>query len=255
MLLVVDVGNTNICFGAFKGEELLTEVRLRTDLRLTADEYESALYSLFERRLGAAVVFSKAIVSSVVPPLNPIIQILLKKVWNLEALWVGPGIKTGIQIRIEEPKQAGSDRIVNSVAVKVLYGAPAIVVDFGTATTFDFVSNEGYEGGIIAPGPLLALDALVNNTAKLPKIDLAFPAKAIGKNTVSAMQSGAVYGYLGLVEGLLERIQAEVGKVRFVVATGGLGRLFSEGTKSINHYDPHLTLKGLKILSQLNHDR
>ncbi len=175
---------------------------------------------------------------SVVPPVTPEVVRFVREQLTCEPIVVGPGIKTGVAVKTSDPAAVGADRIVNAAAVKVLYGAPALVIDFGTATTFDYVNAHGdYEGGIIAPGPALALDGLVRNTAKLPRIELVVPKHVVGKNTVSAMQSGVVLGYLCMVEGLIEKIVGEVGPIPHVIATGGLGKLFSDNSKKINSYE------------------
>lgn len=257
MLIVFDIGNTNIVVGCFDGNELMAQFRLATNAVRTNDEYFAILDSLLQREFGAKYSFKACIISSVVPPLTPQIVRLVKDAFALDAILVGPGIKTGVQIKISEPTTVGADRVVNSVAVKELYGTPALVVDFGTATSFDYVSKEGnYEGGIIAPGVLSALDGLVRNTAKLPRIELEWPKSLIGKGTVHAMQVGSVVGYVCMVDGLIERIIAEVGTINHIVATGGLGELFTKHSSKIKHYDAHLTLKGLRILADINsHDR
>ncbi len=251
-LLVVDIGNTNIVFGIFAGDEMVTEFRCRTDSSTTIDEYEVFLATLLARQKAPRKI-SRAIISSVVPPVTPTIVRLLEERFSVTPLVVGVGIKTGIKIAVPEPHTVGADRIVNTVAAKHLFGSPALVVDFGTATTIDYLSADGaYQGGVIAPGPILALESLSSRTAKLPRVELAWPKSVVGNTTVTCMQSGAVVGYLCLVEGLIERIQAEVGRIEHVVATGGLGRLYSEHSKVISRYDPHLTLKGMKILADLN---
>lgn len=252
-LLVVDVGNTNIVIGGFVGDELTFEIRLATEQSRTIDEYEAVLRVLLEQKLGPKFNFTGAIVSSVVPPVTPTIIKLLNDRFGVNPLVVGPGIKTGVAIKVPDPTSVGADRIVNSVAAKALFGTPALVIDFGTATTFDFISSAGaYEGGIIAPGPVIALESLVRNTAKLPRIELAWPKAVVGNSTVTAMQSGAVIGYLCLVDGLIDRICKEQGAIKHVIATGGLGRLYSEHSERIVSYDAQLTLKGMKIIFDLN---
>jgi len=253
MLLTIDIGNTNIVLGVFRGEDLVAEFRLKTDLLRTVDEYCALMLPLVERKLGKDVKWSGAVVSSVVPPLTDGIVQAVKQAFSLDCLVVGPGTKTGIAIRVDDPRAVGADRIVNSVAVKVLHGTPALVVDFGTATTIDYVSAEGnYEGGVIAPGLLLSLEALVRNTARLPRIELQWPASVIGKGTVSAMQSGTMVGYVCMVEGLIERIQRETGKIEHLVATGGLGGMLVQHSAVVREYDPYLTLKGLRIIYGMN---
>ncbi|RIL11905.1 MAG: type III pantothenate kinase [Proteobacteria bacterium] len=253
VLLAFDIGNTNIVAGCFKGEELLFEVRLKTDAGRTLDEYAALLAVRFQDRLGSRPEFRSCIISSVVPPVTPDIVRYVKEALQLDPLLVGPGIKTGIAIRINDPSTLGSDRIVNAVSAKKYYGHPCVVIDFGTATSFDVLGGSGdYEGGIIAPGVNVALDSLVKNTAKLPRIELAWPKTIIGKGTVHAMQSGSVAGYVCMVDGLVDLIAQELGELKSVVATGGLGRLMASHSKRINQYDPHLTLKGLQILAEIN---
>lgn len=253
MLLAFDIGNTNIVVGGFDGEKLLFELRLKTDQGRTIDEYAVMLLSLIERRLGSNPKFDGCIVSSVVPPLTPDICRMAKVHFGLEAMIVGPGIKTGLSIKTADPGAVGADRIVNAVAAKELYGLPAIAVDFGTATSFDYVSAGGaYEGGVIAPGAVVAMESLVRNTAKLPRIELVWPKSVIGKGTVAAMQAGTVVGYVCMVDGLIQRMIQEVGPVEHVVATGGLGKLFAAHSSCIKSYDPHLTLTGLRIIAGMN---
>ncbi len=253
MLLAIDIGNTNIAVGVFESDNLLTEVRLKTDQARTVDEYCATLFSVFERKLGSNIKFSGCIVSSVVPPLTDTICRVVKEGFGVESLVVGVGIKTGVSVKVDEPRAVGADRIVNSVAAKKLFGTPALVVDFGTATTFDYVSADGsYEGGIIAPGLNLSVNALVQNTSRLPKIELQWPEHVVGKNTVAAMQSGVMIGYLSLVEGLIDRIIGEKGEIKYIVTTGGLGRVLSAHSEKLKNYDPYLTLKGLRFIYELN---
>ena len=253
MLLVVDIGNTNIVIGAFKGEELLFEFRLKTDPGRTIDEYSALLCSLIDRKLGAGAKFSECVISSVVPPLTNDLVRLVEESFGVQPLVVGPGIKTGLSIKIANPSTVGADRVVNAVAAKVLFGTPALVIDFGTGTTFDYISKDGsYKGGVICPGAYIALDALVKNTAKLPRIEFAWPKSFVGRDTISAMQAGAVGGYVCMVDGIVDRMIQELGPIEHIVATGGLGRVFSAHSARIKRYDPHLTLKGMKILADLN---
>lgn len=253
MLLCFDIGNTNIVVGCFDGEQLVAEVRLMTVRERTVDEYAAHLLSILERRIGTSIPVDTCIISSVVPPLTPIIAGVVRQHFKIEALIVGPGIRSGLSIKVSDPLSVGADRIVNAVAVRELYGTPALVVDFGTATSFDYVNAQGvYEGGAIAPGIGIALDSLVRNTAKLPRIEVAWPDSVLGKNTISAMQSGTVVGYLELVDGLIERFERELGVIPHIVATGGLGELFTKHSRKIKNYDPHLTLRGLRIIARLN---
>ena len=253
MLLVIDIGNTNIVVGCFEGETLRFEFRLKSDTGRTVDEYAALLFPLFDREFGKKTAFSGAIVSSVVPPLTSDIVQMLEERFSLKPLVVGPGIKTGIAIRLSEPSSVGADRVVNGVAARELYGKPALVVDFGTATTFDYVNAAGdYEGGVIAPGLTVSLESLVSRTAKLPRIELVWPQSVIGKSTVQAMQSGALVGYVAMVDGLIDEIVKETGPLSHIVATGGLGEIITKHSRRIKTFDPHLTLKGMRIIAALN---
>lgn len=253
MLLVIDIGNTNIVVGVYEGDNLAAELRFKSDSSRTVDEYAALILPSLRAKFKQDVKFSKCIISSVVPLLTPVICKLIEEFFEVTPLLVGPGIKTGLQIKVHEPASVGADRIVNSLAAKKLFGNPVIVVDFGTATSFDFVNKDGdYEGGIIAPGLNLSLDSLVKNTAKLPSIDIVWPKTVIGKNTTAAMQAGVVMGYVCMVDGLIEMMLKESGPVNKIVATGGLGELITKHSKSITAYDKHLTLFGLKLLSDLN---
>jgi len=252
MLLAFDIGNTNLVLGCFKDDELLFEFRLKTDPDRTIDEYAGLLFALFARKLGEDFQFKKSIISSVVPDITKDIVRLVEDSFQVTPLVVGPGIKTGIDIKLADPSSVGSDRIVNAVAVKKLYGTPALVVDFGTATSFDYVSEKGvYEGGIIAPGLKVSLDSLVRQTAKLPRIELTYPKQVVGTSTATAMQSGALIGYVCLVEGLIDKIEEEKGPLSHVIATGGLGSLIAKHCRQKIQYEPHLTLRGLKIIADL----
>ncbi len=253
MLLAFDIGNTNIVVGGFKGEDLLFEFRLKTDPGRTIDEYAAILLTLFRERLGAEYAFESCIICSVVPPITPEIVKVVEERLKIHTVVIGPGTKTGLPIKIAEPTSVGADRVVNAVAAKELFGSPALVIDFGTATSFDYVGPKGtFEGGVIAPGVTTSLEGLVRNTAKLPRIELAWPKSLVGKNTVHAMQVGAVVGYMYLIDGLIEGIEKEVGTIPHIIATGGLGALYSSHSKRIKVYDPHLTLKGMRIIAALN---
>ena len=190
-----------------------------------------------------------------VPQLTLALAETVKRVSSIDPIIVGPGVKTGIQLRVSNPAGVGADRVVNAVAAKFKFGTPALVIDFGTATTFDVVSAEGnYEGGVICPGPYVSVESLVSRTAKLPRIELVWPKSVIGKNTVEAMQSGAVIGYACLVDGLIEKICEEAGPIEHVIATGGLGRLFAGCCKRIKSYEPALTLEGMRIIAEMNRE-
>lgn len=252
MLLTIDIGNTNIAVGCFEGAELRSEIRLTTLPSRTLDEYEALLIAVLERRVPGIQV-DRCIISSVVPPITPDIAAVVERAFGIQPLVVGPGIRTGIQLKVPDPLSVGADRVVNSIAARHLFGTPALVVDFGTATTFDVINKDGdYEGGIIAPGVRIALEALVARTAKLPRIELSWPKSVVGKGTVPAMQSGTVIGYLCLVEGLIARIVEERGPIPHLVATGGLGRVFCEHSKVLTTYDPHLTLHGMRLIADMN---
>lgn len=253
MLLAFDIGNTNISVGGFIGEELKFHFQLKTDVDRTLDEYSALLMSIFQQRVSPGEKVEKGIISSVVPPLTQNIQCLIEKFFDIEPLVVGPGVKTGISVSTTDPSGVGADRVVNAVAAKNFYGTPAFVVDFSTATSIDYVSTDGaYAGGIIMPGLRISLDALVERTAQLPRIDIAWPKHVIGRNTREAMQSGAVLGYVSMVEGVLSRASAEVGGVRNVIVTGDLGELFVEHSEQYKIFDQFLTLKGLQVIAGLN---
>ncbi len=253
-LLVVDVGNTNIVLGIYSGAQLVTSWRLATARDRTADEYGIVARQLI--RSVFAEPLDGAIVASVVPPLNGVIAEMISKYFNVDALFVEPGIKTGLSIQTENPLEVGADRIVNAVAAFDLFGGPTVVVDFGTATTFDLVSAAGeYRGGVIAPGLTISSEALFARAARLPRVDIKRPANLIGTNTVSSMQSGIYFGYLGLVDGILSRMKQEIPGLRRVVATGGLASLLVGESEYIDEVDPELTLKGLKLIYERQHTK
>ena len=256
MLLAIDAGNTNIVFALFDGERKAAEWRGATDARKTSDDFAVWLTPLLQSVKIEFTQISAAIISSVVPSLDFALKTLCEKHFHVTPQSVQYGkTKINFGIKLAHPEQLGADRIVNTVAVKAEYAYPAIIIDFGTATTFDVLNADGdYIGGIIAPGPHLSLQALYNAAAKLPPIDLAKPARVMGTDTVSAMQSGVYYGYLGLIEGLIERLEAELGLQMNVIATGGLGRLFADNSNKIHIFDGDLTLKGLKLLNNLAND-
>ncbi|MBI4321326.1 MAG: type III pantothenate kinase [Chloroflexi bacterium] len=252
MLLAVDVGNTNIALGMYRHSDLVADWRIATEAHRMPDEYAMVLRNLLEHR-GLAMGSVKAmILSSVVPTLVSTFKELSEKYFDVNPLVIGPGIKTGVRILYENPKEVGADRIVNAMAAYRLYGGPAIVVDFGTATTFDAISADGgYLGGAISPGIGISSEALFRLTAKLPHIELARPKTAIGKNTINSMQSGILFGYVGLVEGLITRFVQELGPSR-VVATGGLAEIIAKETRMIEVVNPGLTLEGLRLIYELN---
>ncbi len=253
MLLALDVGNTNIVVGLYKGEKLVNNWRISTIRNRTADEYGIILKNLFVYNNFNDVEITGIIISSVVPPVMPALQKMSKQYFNIEPIVVGPGIKTSLCIKTENPREVGADRIVNAVATIHKYGYPAIVVDYGTATTFCVINKNGeYLGGCITPGIGISTEALFERAAKLPRIELSKPEKIIGKNTVLSMQSGIVYGYLGQLEGLIAKISQETGEKYKVVATGGLASLIADQSKLVDVIDPYLTLDGLRILYDKN---
>lgn len=253
MIVVMNIGNSNIVMGVYEGESLRYHWRFSTDRNKTEDEYGMLVKSLFDSVGLALHQVSGVIFSSVVPPMNFIIERMCEKYLHRKALVVGPGIKTGLNIKYEYPREVGSDRIVNAVAAIRDYGTPLIVVDFGTATTFCYIDEKGqYWGGAIAPGIRISTEALVSRTAKLPRIEMAKPAGVVGRNTVAAMQSGIYYGFVGQVEGIVRRIMAESGAEPQVVATGGLASLVANETECIHVVDPDLTLKGLRLIYERN---
>ena len=250
-LLVVDLGNTNIVLGLYQGDALVNSWRLATARERTADEYGILARQLIGDALHADL--EGAIVASVVPPLNGAMTFMVQKYFDVEPLFVEPGVKTGIAIHVDNPLEVGADRIVNCAAAHEAYGGPTVIVDFGTATTFDVVTaNAEFIGGVIAPGLNISAEALFARAARLPRVDIRRPDHVIGTNTVVNMQSGIYFGYLGLVDGILARIKREVPELRKVVATGGLASLFAEESVHIDEVDSELTLKGLKIIYDRN---
>ncbi|MEP7359929.1 MAG: type III pantothenate kinase, partial [Anaerolineales bacterium] len=251
--LTIDVGNTNITFGVYDGDTLGPRWRLATDHSKMADEYGILLISLFRHAgLEPAQIHGIAL-ASVVPPLTGTFLEACEKYLGQRPFVVDAGVKTGVRVKYDDPKQVGADRVVDAAAVQKLYGGPACVVDLGTATTFDAISATGdYLGGAIAPGIGIAAEALFQRTAKLPKVDLQRPPAAIGRNTVHSIQSGLLFGYVGMVEGMVARFRAELGPDMKVIATGGLAGLIANETKVIDIIAPWLTLEGLKIVYELN---
>lgn len=253
MLLVVDVGNTNTVIGAFEGEELKADWRVRTERDVTVDELGMLFRNLFDSQ---GLDFSQTrdvIISCVVPPMLDALENLARKYVQTEALVVGPGIKTGIPILIDNPKEVGADRIVNVVAAYDKYHQSLIVVDLGTSTNFDYVSPKGeYMGGAIAPGLIVSSEALFLKASKLQRIEISHPKRVIGKDTVSAMLTGLVYGHVGLIDGIVKRMSEEAGTNPLVIATGGLASLVAEYSETISEVIPDLTLVGLRIIFELN---
>lgn len=256
MLLVIDVGNTNVVFAVFDGDNLVGQWRISTDAKRTADEYGVWLTQVLEHAKIAADKITGAVVASVVPQVLFDLRQLAKRYFNTELMVLGDprlNLKTGIGVKIDNPAEVGADRLVNAFAAWSRYKQALIVVDFGTATTFDVVSGAGdYLGGVIATGVNLSLEALHKAAAKLPNIAIAPPSKVIGTNTTSAMQSGIYYGYAGLVEGIVARIKAEYGADMLVIATGGLASLYAKACPAIQKTEPDLTIYGLKELYEMN---
>jgi len=255
MLLAVDIGNTTIAVGVFEGRELRRDWKVRTDREKTADEYGIVLLELLRSSGFETASISDVIISSVVPPLTPVFQAFSRNMFGLKALVVGPGLKTGMPILYENPLEVGADRVVASVAAFEKHGGPSIVVDFGTATTFDVVTEKGeYLGGSIAPGIQISAEALYLKTAKLPRIEIAKPRKAIGRTTVTSMQSGLYFGYIGLVTNIITELKKELGRKAKVISTGGFAGLIVPEVKAIDCHEPYLVLEGLRIIFDRNRE-
>ncbi|HEV2844564.1 MAG TPA: type III pantothenate kinase [Thermoanaerobaculia bacterium] len=253
MLVLVDVGNTNTIFGVYQDDKLVESFRLSTDTERTADEYGALLLPLFTYRGIDPASAEAVVISSVVPPLHLTLDRLARSYFGKKPLFIEPGVRTGMPIRYDNPAEVGADRIVNAVAARERFGSPVIVVDFGTATTFDVVNAAGeYVGGIIAPGIMISAEALFAHASRLYRVDVRKPSELVGKNTASAMQAGIFYGYIGLVDGILERLLAEMPDIKGIVATGGQAPLIASGSKYIREIDPDLTLTGLKLIYERN---
>ncbi|NLC66988.1 MAG: type III pantothenate kinase [Clostridium sp.] len=257
MILLIDVGNTNIVMGVHNGNKMISDFRLSTDTKKTSDEMSIAVLSLFELNNLDIDSIEGVIISSVVPNIMYSLENVVRKLFNLRPIIVGAGIKTGINVKTDNPKEVGADRIVNAVSAYDKYKQSLIIIDFGTATTLCSIGDDGsYEGGVICPGVKISSDALFEKAAKLPRVELSKPKNVIGKNTINSMQSGMVYGYIGMVEYLVEKMSKEmIGKgykKPYVIATGGLARLINSGTDIIDAIESNLTLKGLKIIYDKN---
>ena len=253
MIMVFDIGNTNMVIGVYEDETLITHWRLRTDTLKTCDEYGMLLKSLFDYACLDMRNITAVVLSSVVPTLMMELEWMSRKFFSCRPLIVGPGTRTGLAIKCDNPREVGADRVVNAVSAIHKYGGPLIIIDFGTATTFCVVNEKGeYLGGAIAPGIQSSTEALVSRAAKLPRVELLKPKKLIGRNTVSSMQAGIMYGFVGQVEGIVHRMKKEMGNEPRVVATGGLAAVIARETDVIDTIDDFLTLEGLRLIYELN---
>ncbi|MDE7452937.1 MAG: type III pantothenate kinase [Clostridia bacterium] len=254
MIICLDVGNTNIKYAVYDGDKLVLSFRIATEHKKTSDEYGGQLLSILENKNIHADDITGGIISSVVPPLDYTLENMCRTYLNIKPLLLEPGLKTGMNLRVDNAKEVGADRVVNNVAAVRKYGFPLIVVDFGTATTFNVIDSKGeFIGGVIAPGIKGSLDSLVNGTAKLPRVEIERPAKVIGKNTVTNMQSGIVYGFSGLVAYIVKKIKQELKNESVkTVATGGFSEVIANEISCIDYVDKLLTLDGLKYLYDLN---
>ena len=253
MLLAIDVGNTNVTLGVYRDAEMAGRWRLQTDSERTADEWGVLLRSLFQTAELRTEEIHGLAIASVVPPLDSVFEEMALRYFGTKPLFVGPGVKTGVAVLVDNPQEVGADRIVNAVAAFNKYGGPCVVADFGTAITFDALSSRGeYLGGIICPGIGISAEALFSRTARLPRVDLREPAKLIGTNTVASIQSGLYYGALGLVDGIMTRMIEVLGKDTRCVATGGQARTVCRGSRHLRTVDDDLTLDGLRLIWEKN---
>ncbi|CAM4105277.1 type III pantothenate kinase [Mesobacillus thioparans] len=256
LIFVFDVGNTNIVLGVYEQEELKHHWRIETNRHRTEDEFGMIVKNLFDHVNLSFSDIDGIIISSVVPPIMFSLERMCQKYFRLKPLVVGPGIKTGLDIKYENPREVGADRIVNAVAAIHEYGSPLIIVDFGTATTYCYINEHNqYMGGAIAPGIGISTEALYSRAAKLPRIEISRPDDVIGKNTVSAMQAGILYGYVGQVEGIVKRMKDKSAAPTKVIATGGLANLIAQESNVIDVVEPFLTLKGLQLIYKRNMDK
>lgn len=254
MIICIDIGNTNIKYALFKGDDFIVSFRVSTDLKKTSDEYGGQLISILKNNGYSASEVKGGIISSVVPSLDYTIERMCSTYLKIKPIILAPGLKTGLSLKVDNAREVGADRVVNNVSALKKYGAPLIIIDFGTATTFNVLNEKGeFIGGVIAPGIKGSLDSLVNGTAKLPRVEIDRPKTVIGKNTVTNMQSGIVFGFAGLVENIVKKIKCEL-KCENVktVATGGFSEIISKETDCIDYVDKLLTLEGLKYLYYLN---
>jgi type III pantothenate kinase len=256
MLLALDIGNSQLTLGVFEGSRLVTTLRVATDARKLADEYGLLLSNLLNLNEIDTSRVSDVCMCSVVPPLTPVFEEVSQNYFNVKPLTVSAGVLTGLRILYDNPRDVGADRIVDAVAALELYGAPVIIVDFGTATVFDAVSRDrDYLGGAIAPGINVSAEALFLNTSQLRRVELVAPESAIGRNTTAALQSGLVFGYAGLVNGIVDRFKELLGQDAYVVGTGGLASIISQETQAFDVINPDLTLVGLKLIYEMNRKR
>jgi type III pantothenate kinase len=253
MLLAIDVGNTNVTLGVFEGEELKASWRLEADVNRLADEYGVLMAKLLEHEGIGSGQIDAAVIASVVPDLDPVFETVCRRYFGVRPLAVSAGVRTGLRILYDSPRDVGADRVADAVAAIKLYAPPLILVDLGTATVFDAISKDGdYVGGAIAPGLVIAAEALFQRAARLYRVELARPTSAIGRNTVAALRSGVVFGYVGLVEGMVGRFKQELGEEAKVVATGGWAELVAQETDVIDIVDTNLTLMGLRFIYEMN---